>query len=115
MRTLSRAGESMVARLKREQLRNNVQKVLLTLLMTSTKDGWVARTAFRIPSVGSRLRDLRKMEFGGFAVECQRASALRQTGRRVKPSVVTTQQTYYRISPTSVTVAALKQALKGVV
>ena len=103
--------KEVVSRVDRRQLRNNTQKVLLSLLNPTSKDGWVARTALRVPSASARVRDLRKAEFGGFQVECISASEL---GRRTA-STVTSKQTFYRLVPNTVTVSAVQRALKGVI
>ena len=115
MRTASNKAKDVVSRINRRQL-TNTQKVLLSLIKANTSDGWVARTALRVPNVGSRVRDLRKEKFGGFVVECTTAADLHRTSpKRCVNSVVTSQQTFYRIVPKTVTVTALKQILKGVV
>lgn len=110
MRTANKSASNLISRVDRSSLTNNTQKVLLALVNTPNQDGWVARTSLRVPSVGSRLRDLRKPQFGGFQVECASASELNK-----RPSSVTKQQTFYRIVPRSVTVSSLKRALKGVI
>jgi hypothetical protein len=110
MRIANQSAAKIVRGVNRRTLNNNVQRVLLSLVSTSNNDGWVARTALRIPSVGSRIRDLRKVEFGGFRVECVSATDLNR-----RPSEVTSRQTYYRVVPSTVTVKALSQVLKGVI
>ncbi|MAE87662.1 MAG: hypothetical protein CMB80_33320 [Flammeovirgaceae bacterium] len=110
MRTANENASSVVRRVDRRRLANNVQRVLLSLVKAG-KDGWVPRTSLRVPSVGARIRDLRKSEFGGFEVECKTPSDLNKRGRSVK----TSRQTFYRIVPRSVTVARLGRALKGVI
>ena len=100
---------NIVKNINRRNLSNNTQKVLWTLLTTSNKDGWVSRTSLTVPSASARVRDLRKSEFGGFAVECARPGDI---NRRVRNG---THQTFYRIVPSSVTPSALKTVFKGVV
>lgn len=101
--------------ISRNRLTNNTQKVLLSLLKPGTKDRWVARTSFRVPSATARVRELRKEEFGSFVVECIPADTLStQSPKRCVTSSVTSRQTFYRIKPSSVTVTALKKIFKGV-
>lgn len=89
---------NVVKNINRRMLRNNTQRTLLALL-TAKKD-WVPRSALRIPSVGARLRDLRKTEFGGFKIECTGAA---KAGIKTRKSTNVKRQTFYRISPDSVT------------
>ncbi len=111
MRTANKKAREIVAGVSRRSLSNNTQRVLFSLVKTASDGGWVARTALRVPSVGARIRDLRKLSFGGFRVECASAADLNRT----RPSTVTDRQTFYRIVPNTVTVLALQQALKGVI
>lgn len=111
MRTKDTKANKLLVNLKRSQLANNVQRVLLSLVMADSKDGWVPRTALRVPSASARVRDLRKSDFGGFKVECVSAQELNKASR----SQQTNRQTYYRIVPSSVTVSSLRRALKGVI
>jgi len=76
---------------RRRALRTNTQKVLYSLLKAPGK--WVARVSFRVPSTGSRLRDLRTDNFGALPVECARPKQL----SRKRSSVVTTQPTFYKL------------------
>ena len=110
MRTANKHASSVVERINRRRLANNVQRVLLSLVKAG-RDGWVPRTSLKIPSVGARIRDLRKSEFGGFEVECRSANDLNKSSK----SVQTRRQTFYRIVPRSVTVTSLSKALKGVI
>ncbi|KKN70826.1 hypothetical protein LCGC14_0427180 [marine sediment metagenome] len=111
MRTASKRAKEIVAGVSRRRLNNNTQRVLFSLVKAASNGGWVARTTLRVPSVGARIRDLRKPLFGGFEVECASATDLNRT----RPSSVTERQTFYRIVPGTVTVSALRQALKGVI
>ncbi|MDP2685246.1 MAG: hypothetical protein Q8P20_09515 [bacterium] len=111
MRTASNQVSEVVAGINRRQLKNNTQRVFLSLVKAATNDGWIARTSLRVPSAGARIRDLRKSKFGGFVVECASASDLNRNGI----STVTSRQTFYRIVPKTVTVSALNQVLKGVI
>ena len=99
---------AIVNKINRRKLTNNTQRVLHSLL--TAKGGWISRTAFKVPSAGARLRDLRKNQFGGFVVECVSANNL---NKKRKSSV--TRPTYYRINPRSVTATSLEQAFKGVI
>ena len=108
MRTASKKASEVLSNVNRRRLRNNTQRVLLSLVAA---DGWVARTALRVPSATARVRDLRKSEFGSFVVECASAADLGRDNR----STVTDRQTFYRIVPQTITFSALQQALKGVI
>ncbi len=74
---------------------NNTQKVAYRLLQANGE--WVSsrELARTVTSVGSRVRDLRKEEFGSFTVECVSAQEL---NRNAKPGTF-----YYRIVPSRVT------------
>ena len=111
MRTANRHAAKLFSNVSRRRLVNNVQRVLFTLINANTKSGWVPRTSLRVPSVGARVRDLRKAEFGGFRVECKSAADLNVVSRAKS----TSRQTFYRIVPNSVTVTGLNQVLKGVI
>lgn len=82
---------------------NNTQKALYKLL-TAPSDGWVRLNDFRIPSVGSRIRDLRKDEFGSFKVLCRSASSLGLKGGR--------HTFYYRIAQRSLTLGRIKRVFE---
>lgn len=110
MRTANEHASNMVNKINRRRLANNVQRVLMSLVRAG-KDGWVSRTSLRVPSVGARIRDLRKLEFGGFDVECRSANDL----NKIAKSAQTRRQTFYRIVPRSVTVSRLNRVLKGVI
>lgn len=111
--------KNLLASINRRKLKNNTQKVLLTLLTSKTE--WVSRSSIRIPSVGARLRDLRKPQFGGFEVECASASKL---GKRTRMRTQTVNSsaplervrpTYYRVNPSSVTVSRVAKVFEGVI
>lgn len=111
MRAASKNASNVIESINRRKLRNNAQRVLVTLINTKNKDGWVARTALSVPSATARIRDLRKSGFGGFRIECASPEEINRKNR----SKVTSRQTYYRIVPETVTVDALNRALKGVI
>lgn len=79
---------------------SNTKKVAVKLL---TAEGeWLPRSKFgKIPSVTSRIRDLRKTEYGAFNVECKRADEL---GKHISRSKKTY---YYRINPSTVSAEQL--------
>lgn len=89
------------------KLKNNTQKVLFKLLTAKTE--WVSRVSIKIPSVGARLRDLRKSQFGGFQVDCASASKL---GKRSQEN---NRSTYYRVNPASVTLSNVTKVFEGVI
>lgn len=99
---------NLVKRVNKRLLTNNTQRALLALLTADTE--WVSRTSLRIPSVGARLRDLRKSQFGGFKVQCTTASKL---ARKTKGA--TSRQTFYRLDPATVTVNKVTKVLEGVI
>lgn len=118
--------KKLLASVNRRKLRNNTQKVLFALL--TARNEWVSRSSIRVPSVGARLRDLRKPQFGGFQVECVSASKLgkRTQTRRIarKGEFVrqgdnslnsVTRSTYYRVNPNSVTVSRVAKVFEGVI
>ena len=79
---------------KISKITNNTQRVGACLL--SADGEWIPRSYLRrIPSATSRVRDLRKIEFGSFQVECKSSDDLkRNTSKRTF---------YYRINPNKVT------------
>lgn len=99
--------KTLLAKVNRRKLKNNTQRVLLTLL--TTKNKWVSRSSIKIPSVGARLRDLRKPQFGSFKVECTSGSSL---GKRSQEN---SRPTYYRVNPNSVTVSRVTKVFEGVI
>jgi hypothetical protein len=74
---------------------NNTQRVGLRLLKANGE--WIPRGSLRkrIPSALSRVRDLRKPQYGGFDVECADSFEL---GRKTSKKTF-----YYRINPNNVT------------
>lgn len=99
--------KTLLAKINRRKLKNNTQKVLFALL--TSKNEWVSRTSLKVPSVGSRLRDLRKPQFGGFQIQCTSASKL---GKRSQEN---RRPTYYRVDPSSVTFNKVAKVFEGVV
>lgn len=56
---------------------NNTQRVLYALLKgASANEGWVSAKSIRVPSAGSRVRDLRLERFGSFDIQCDTAMRL---------------------------------------
>lgn len=100
----------VVKQVNRRNLTNNTQRVLFALLTATTE--WVPRTSLRIPSVGARIRDLRKTQFGGFRVQCMTAAKLERKGVRNSTS---TRQTFYRLDPASVTSSKVNRVFEGVI
>lgn len=99
--------KNLLAKVNRRKLKNNTQKVLLKLLTAKTE--WVSRVSLRVPSVGSRLRDLRKPQFGSFQVDCASANKL---GKRTQEN---RRPTYYRLNPSSVTLTKVSKVFEGVI
>lgn len=90
MKTLKTTIQSVQ---KTTKITNNTQRVGLRLL--SANGEWLPRSSLRTPSATSRVRDLRKDEFGGFKVECKSAE---QLDRKTSHNTF-----YYRINPQNVT------------
>lgn len=110
---MQREVKTLVSRISRRRLTNNTQRALFALL--TANEEWVSRSSIRVPSVGARLRDLRKPQFGGFKVECASANRLERTeptGRRTQNR---TRQTFYRLNPNSITLAKVSKVFEGVV
>lgn len=95
---------TVLSRVNRRNLTNNSQRALYRLL--SADGEWVPRTQIRVPSVGSRVRDLRTPKFGQFQVECATSTDLK---RRVRDGRVLT---YYRIKPATVTQDQVTRAFR---
>lgn len=106
---VSNTVRSMLDQIDRSRLTNNTQRVLFDLL--NSKQEWVARTSIRVPSASARLRDLRKDEFGAFDVQCSSAADL----NRPMKSTSTSQPTFYRLNPRTVTRGRVLKAFEGVI
>jgi hypothetical protein len=91
---MTKTIKNTIQAIKRTNIQNNTQRVALRLL---NADGqWVPRSRLaKVPSATSRVRDLRKVEFGSFTVECRSSDDL---NRRVNKRTY-----YYRIDPNKVT------------
>jgi hypothetical protein len=100
---MNKTVNKFVKNLNRRRFTNNTQRVLYTLLTANNE--WVSKSAFRVPSVGARLRDLRKPQFGGFDVRCVPASDLGMNGRTF----------YYQLPQKSVTIGKLSKVFEGVI
>ena|ERR1700748_2484829 len=91
-----------VRSLNRRNFTNNVQRALFTLI---NSNGWVSRGSVRVPSATSRMRDLRKAEYGGFEVVCARSTDLGRTG---------TPTTFYRLNTNNLSLAQVRRVFEGV-
>ena len=109
-KTSKKKISNMLSKIRRSDCSNNTQRVALALLKASTKDGWVSRANINVPSVTSRIRDLRKERFGSFRIECSTAKEL---NKKVKSP--TDRPTFYRIDPSTVTVSAVQTIFEGVI
>lgn len=105
---ISKNVERIVSNIDRRKLKNNVQRTLFALL--TSKDEWVSRSAIRVNSAASRLRDLRKEEFGGFVVDCATAT---QLGRKTAKNAA--RKTFYRLRDSSVTLSRVTKVFEGVI
>jgi len=97
--------KDLVRKIDRKDLKNNVQKVLYSLLLS---EGWLARTSFRLPNAAARIRDLRKEKYGGFIIDCVDSKGIKKY-RRSRASKLTEKQTYYRIDPKSITLDKVRK------
>lgn len=85
------------------KLTNNTQRVLVKLLRANGE--WVSRSALKaVPSATSRVRDLRKQQYGAMFVGCASASDLNRRGR---PGTF-----YYRVDPSKLTKGQLAAVLR---
>lgn len=86
--------QTTIQNIKNSAITNNTQRVGLRLL--TAQGDWIPRSRLtRIPSATSRIRDLRKEQFGGFQVECKSSEELnKKTSNRTY---------YYRINPNKIT------------
>lgn len=98
--------QNLINQIDRKNL-TNAQKALIRLL--KAEGDWVARTQIHLPSVGARLRDLRKEQYGSFDVRCSSASKLDRprTSRSNKSNIIT----YYRINLRTASVSKIKEVL----
>lgn len=80
-------------RTAQRNIKSNTQRAALALL--KAKGTWVPRSKIKVASATSRIRDLRKKQYGSFKVECKSASELK---RRTTGNMF-----YYRIEPDTVT------------
>ena len=99
---------TLLSRIDRSKLQTNTQKVLYRLL--NSENEWISRSTIKVPSVGSRLRDLRKEQYGAFEVECTTARKLRKRTR-----AATNHPTFYRLKSSSVTCKKVASIFKGVI
>lgn len=90
-----------VRSLNRRNFTNNVQRALFTLL----NGEWISRGSVRVNSATSRIRDLRKAEYGGFEVTCSTSTQLNRTG---------TPTTFYRLNTNSLSLAQVRRVFEGV-
>lgn len=90
--------------LNRRDFTNNNQRVLYTLVraLDSGTDGWVSTKSLRVSSAGSRVRSLRTDEFGGFKIDCDKASRLERRGEGF----------YYRLGDRNLTLAKLRRLFR---
>jgi hypothetical protein len=100
---LSKSVSAVVDSIQTRDCQNLTQKVLLTFLRSDKE--FITRSSMRIPNVGSRVRDLRKPEFGGFTVQCVRGERNPKGGY----------STSYRLDPQSVTLDRVKMAFASAI
>jgi hypothetical protein len=91
-----------VRSLNRRNFTNNVQRVLFALLTNDAHT--VSRGSLRVPSATSRLRDLRKSEFGNFDITCLSSTDLGRTG---------TPTTFYHLNTNNITLNQLRSVFES--
>lgn len=96
--------KSVVGKVDRGALTNNTQRVALKLL--GVEGQWVSRKVLgRVASSATaRVRDLRKVQFGNFTVECRSAKDLKKRGSR--------NDFFYRINPRTVSQKQVKTVFR---
>ena len=92
--------QTQIQNIQSRKLTNNTQRVGLRLLAAGGE--WISRSRLeKIPSATARIRDLRKVQFGSFQVECKSSDDLKKK---------TSKNTfYYRINASKVTKKQLEQ------
>lgn len=103
--TISKKTLKMVSSVDSTKIRNNTQRVLLALL--KAEGDWVPRTSVRVANATSRMRELRRPEYGGFDVQVATAQELGRPGG--------TRRTYYRLNPRTVTTERVATVLRGAI
>lgn len=99
-------SKSMLKNVNRRQFRNNTQRVAYRLL--SANGEWISRRQLESTvggAVTSRVRDLRKAEFGGFQVQCASATELGKRGDH--------RSYFYRIPPRTVRKTQVETVFSG--
>ena len=92
---------NFVNKLESSNFTNNNQRVLYQLLTElKSGNGWIVNDRFDVKSAGSRIRDLRKYQFGGFDILCRSAKKLGATGYG--------QTYYYKLAQRNLTIGKLK-------
>lgn len=79
---MKKSVSDFVKKINRSKLTTNTQRVLFTLLtaLYEGEGGWVPLKKFYTSSAGSRIRDLRKSQYGQFDILCRSASKLERSG-----------------------------------
>ena len=85
-----------VQRLNSRKFTNNVQRVLYRLLVDSEENGWVPTRSLRVSCADSRVRDLRKPEYGAFRVQCRRDKGVTSYRLTVRDLTVARLRTVFR-------------------
>jgi hypothetical protein len=91
-----------VRSLNRRKFTKNVQRVLFALLINDTNT--VSRGSLRVPSATSRLRDLRKDQYGSFDITCLSSTDLNRTG---------TPTTFYHLNTNNITLTQLRRVFES--
>lgn len=103
--TISKKARQMVSSVDSRKLRNNTQRVFVALVKAD--GGWVARSTVRVANATSRMRELRRPEYGGFDVEVATATELGRPGG--------SRRTYYRLNPSTVTPERIATVFRTVI
>lgn len=102
---ISKRAQQMVSSIDSRKLRNNTQRVCVALLRA--EGDWVPRTEVRVANATSRIRELRRPEYGAFDVQVATATELGRPGG--------VRRTYYRINPRTITADRVATVLRGAV
>ena len=100
--TISKRARQMVSSVDSRKLRNNTQRVLVALLRA--EGDWIPRSNVRVANATSRMRELRRPEYGGFDVQVATAAELGRPGG--------SRRTYYRLNPRTVTAERIASVLQ---
>lgn len=103
--TISKRTRQMLSSVDSRRLRNNTQRVLVALLRA--EGDWVPRSTVRVANATSRMRELRRPEYGSFDVQVATAAELGRPGGA--------RRTYYRLNPRTITAERVATVLRDAI